>query len=48
MGFIHAALPSGERLFSVVVAMAQMNPSGSRAIAVTIWFLFLPLAANAF
>ena len=26
--------------------MAQINPSSSRAIAVTIWFLFLPLAAN--
>jgi len=45
MGLIHAALPSAERL--VFTAMAQMNPSSSRASAVTTWFLFLPLAVRA-
>ena len=29
-------------------AIAQMKPSSSRPSAVTIWFLFLPRAANGF
>ena len=31
--------------FSAATAIAQMNPSSSRPIAVTIWFLFFPRAA---
>jgi hypothetical protein len=31
---------------SVRTAMAQMKPSSSRPIAVTIWDLFFPLAAS--
>src|SRR3954471_18986084 len=33
-------------LCSVFNAIAQMKPSSSRPSAVTIWFLFLPRAAN--
>ena len=44
--FSQAAL-TGLCCFSVSTAMAQMKPSNSRPIAVTIWFLFLPRAAMA-
>ena len=41
-----AAMAAAANWLSMRTAMAQMNPSSSRPTAVTIWFLFLPLAAS--